>query len=88
MMCHCFDSWLVVRKSILPVTKLTDEVLSWLSVWSEMQMICIYGPADASATTSYLASLKFRLVLSFRCWFMQDVLEKRPLNGCLSVMYH
>jgi len=85
---HCFDSWLAVRKSIWPITKLNDEVLSWLSVCSEMQMICICGPADATVTTPYLASLKSKLVLSFRCWLMQVVLEKRPLNGCLSVMYH
>jgi len=35
-----------------------DEVLAWLSVWSEMQMIA-YGPADATATPS---SLESRLV--------------------------
>jgi len=40
------------------------EVLVWLSVWSEVQMICI-GPADASATPSSLASLKSRIVLPF-----------------------
>jgi len=34
--------------------KLSDEVLAWLSVWSEMQMICI----SSTATPSSLASLK------------------------------
>ena len=29
--------------------KLSDGVLVWLSVWSEVQT-CIYGPADATAT--------------------------------------
>jgi len=32
-----------VRKSIRPVRKLSDEVLAWLSVWSEVQMICIWS---------------------------------------------
>jgi len=34
----------------------SDEVLVWLSVWSEVQMIA-YGPADATATSSFLTSL-------------------------------
>jgi len=44
--------------------KLSDEVLAWLSMWSEVQMICIiaYGPADATATPSSFASLKSRMV--------------------------
>jgi len=30
---------------------MSDEVLVWLSVWSEVQIVCIiaYGPADATA---------------------------------------
>jgi len=35
---HC---WLGVTKGIWSVKKLSDEVLAYLSVWSEMQMICI-----------------------------------------------
>jgi len=46
-----------------------------------------YGPADATATPSFLASLKSRMVLSFRCRLTQVVLEKSPLNGCLSCVY-
>jgi len=42
--------------------KLSGEVLVWLSVWSEVQMICIYGPADATATPSSLALVKSRMV--------------------------
>ena len=30
-----------VRKSIQPIKKLSDEMLAWLSVRSEVQMICI-----------------------------------------------
>ena len=40
--------------------KLSDEALAWLSVWSEVQFA--YGPADASATRSFLASFKSRMV--------------------------
>ena len=29
--------------------KLSDEMLVWLSVWSEVQFVCIYGPSDAIA---------------------------------------
>ena len=40
--------------------KLSDEVLTWLPVWNEVQFV--YGSADASATPLYLASLKSRLI--------------------------
>jgi len=33
--------WLGVRKSIWRVKKLSDGVLAWLSIWSEVQMICM-----------------------------------------------
>ena len=42
-----------------------------------------YGPADATVTPSFLASVKCRLVQPFWCQFTQVVLEKGPLNGCL-----
>ena len=38
----------VVTKSIRPV-KNCDQVLTWLSVWSDVQII-VYGPADATGT--------------------------------------
>jgi len=31
------------RRSIRPVKKLSGEVLAWLSVWSKVQMICIWS---------------------------------------------
>jgi len=46
----------------LACLKLSDEVLAWLSVCSEVQVICVYGPADVTATQSSLVSLKSRLV--------------------------
>ena len=85
--CHVHDGpsvlwycWLGVRNSIRPV-KLSDEVLLWLSLWSEVQIVCIYGPTDATdipKTPSSLASFKSRLVLPF--WYRptQVVLEKKP----------
>ena len=44
-----------------------------------------YGPADVTATPSSLASLKCGLFYFFWCRLAQVVLEKMPLNGCLSV---
>ena len=35
--------WLGGRKGIRPVKKLSGGVLAWLSVWSEVQMICIWS---------------------------------------------
>jgi len=61
--------------------KLSDEVLAWLSVYSEVQMI--YGPAYVTATPSSLAALKSRMFLPFWYWLTHDVLEMRQLNGCL-----
>jgi len=66
------------------LASLSDEVLAWFSVWSEIQMFA-YGPADANATPSSFASSKSRVVEPFWCRLTQVVLEKRPLNGCLSL---
>jgi len=35
--------WLGVRKSIRPVNNFSGEVLAWFSVWSKVQMICIWS---------------------------------------------
>jgi len=57
---HC---WLGGRKGIQPVKKLSGEVLAWLSVWSEVQMICIWSSyASSTATPSSLAPVKSRMV--------------------------
>jgi len=42
-----------------------------------------YGLADVTATPSFLALLKSRMVKAFWCWLTPAVLEKWPLNGCL-----
>jgi len=49
-----------IRSSHSDDLKVSDEVLVWLSVWSEVQWFA-YGQADSTATSSRLASLKLRL---------------------------
>ena len=60
--------------------KLSDGVLVWLSVWSEVQT-CIW-PSWCHCHSLSLASVKSRLVLPFWYSLTQVVLEKRPLNDC------
>jgi len=52
--------------------KLSDEV--WLSVWGEVQMICISSSWCHCSNPDWFNW----------CWPTQGVLEKRPLN-CLAV---
>ena len=55
---------LVERQEEFPACKrLSDDVLAWLFVWSELpdDLRNAYGPADANATLSSVASLKSRL---------------------------
>ena len=63
-------------------------MLVWLSVWSEMQIVCIMHMVQLMPlhpkTPSSLASFKSRLVLPFWYLLKQVVLEKIPLNGCSS----
>ena len=62
----------------------SDEVLAWLSVWSEVQMICIwFGWCHCHPVISCFS--KIQNGLSFWYWPIQVVLEKRPLNGCVCV---
>ena len=55
--------WLVGRKVIRPVKNLSGGVLTWLSVWSEVQT-CIW-PSWCHCHSLSLASVKSRLVLPF-----------------------
>jgi len=61
-------------------------VLVWLSVWSEVQIVCMWSSwcHCHPKTPSSLASFKSGLVLPFWQRLTQVVLEKRPLNGCSS----
>ena len=77
---HC---WLGIRKSIQPVKiEWWGQLLAWLSVWSEVQIVCIWSSwcHCHPQTPLSLTSFKSRLVLPFQ--LTQDVLEKRPLNRC------
>jgi len=70
---------LVGRQEGHPVPKnLSDEVLAWLSVWSEVQRLA-YGLADATATPSSLLQ-KIQNGLSFWYWPTQVVLEKKAVK--------
>ena len=77
---HCR---LGVRKNIRPV-KMSDEVLAWLSVWSEVQIVCIWSSwcHCHPKIPSSLAWFKSILVSPFWYRITEVVLEKRPLNGC------
>ena len=62
---------------------MSDDVLMWLSVWSEgadclhiVQLMSLHPQ-----TPSSLASFKYRLLLPFWYWLTQALLEKRPING-------
>ena len=57
--------------------KLSDEMLVWFSVWSEVQIVCIWSSwcHRHPQTTSSLASFKSRLVLPFWYRLTQVVLE-------------
>ena len=74
---HC---WLGGRKGIQPVK--TGEVLAWLSVWSEVQMICIWS-SWCHCYPIISCSSKIQNGLPFCCRLS---LEKRPLNRCSVVV--
>ena len=63
--------------------KLSGGVLTWLSVWSEVQT-CI-RPSWCHCHSLSLASVKSRLILPFRYRITRVVPEKGPLNGCVCV---
>ena len=62
--------------------KLSGGVLVWLSVWSKVQT-CIW-PSRCHCHSLSLASVKSRLILPFWYRLTRVVLEKGPLNVCLS----
>jgi len=54
---QCFDTvgWAPGRASVL--LTMSDEVLAWLSVWSEVQIVCTRGRAATARTTSWMMSV-------------------------------
>ena len=63
--------------------KLSDEVLAWLSVWSEVQTSTQFSWCHCHSPS--LASVKSRLVLPFWYRLTRVVPDKGPLNGCVCV---
>ena len=63
----------------------------WLSVWSEVQIVCTWSSwcHCIPKPPSSLASFKSRPILPFRYRLTPVVLEKRPLNGscCTTCCY-
>ena len=80
---HYWLDWLSIMKSIRPVK------IQW---WGIGVVICRERGADCLQldplpdTSLSLAPVKSRLVLPFWYRLTQVVLEKRPLNGCSSVV--
>jgi len=66
--------------------KLSGEVLAWLSVWSEMQMICIWS-SFCRCHPVISCSSKIHNGLPFWYRLTEVVLEKRPLNKCSGSSY-
>ena len=80
-----WHSWLGVSYSIWSVKNWVMRCC--LGYLSEARFIA-YSPADATATSLSLASLKSRLILPFWYWLTQVFLARRPLNGCLPCTNH
>jgi len=60
----------------------------WLSVWSEIQIVCLVQLMPLRPRTpSSLASFTSRLVLPFWYQLTQVVMEKRPINGRSVVVF-
>ena len=80
---QCFDTVCWASGIASGLQKLSDEVLVWLSVWSEVQIVFMWSSwcHCHPKTVSSLASFISRLVLPFWCQLTQVVIEKRPLNG-------
>jgi len=65
---------LVGRQEWHPVCKMSGEVLAWLSVWSEVQMICI-SSSWCHCHLIISCSSKIQNGLPFSCQLTQIVLE-------------
>ena len=62
---------------------MSGEVLAWVSVWSKVQIICIWS-SWCHCHPIISCSSEIQNGLPFWCRLTQVVLEKRPLNGCSS----
>jgi len=87
---QCFDTvgWALRRTS--GMQKLSDKVLAWLSVWSKVQMICIwsswcYCHPIVSCFIKIQTGLNFLVLPYSRCPGKQVV---KRVSVCLSAMIH
>ena len=79
---QCLDTVGWASGRVPDLYKLSDGVLVWLSVWSEVQIVGMWSSwCQCHPKTP---SFKFRLVSPFWYRLTQVVLDKRPLNGCNS----
>jgi len=62
---------------------LSGDVLAWLSVWTKVQMICIWS-SWCHCHPIISCSCHIQNGLPFWCRLTQVVLEKGPLTGCSS----
>jgi len=74
---HC---WLGGRKSIRSVKNMSEVVLAWLSVWREVQTICIWS-SWCHCHPIISCFIKIQNGSTFWCHLTQVVVEKRLLNG-------
>jgi len=72
-----------IRKGIRPVKYLCDEELLWLSIWSEVHMICIWS-SWCHYHPSSLAPVKIQKGSAFLVPAYPGCPGKRPFNGCSS----
>ena len=83
MCLQCFDAVGQAAGRTSGLWKLSGEVLVWLSVWSKVQMICIWS-SWCHYHPIISCFIEIQNVLHFRCQFTHVVLEMRPLNGSTS----
>jgi len=73
--------WLGSRKGIQPV-KTSGQVLMWLSVGSELQIMCIWS-SWCHCHPIIFCFIKIQNGLSFWCRLTQIVLEKKAIKWML-----
>jgi len=81
---QCFDAdgWVAGRASGL--WKLSGEVLAWLSVWSEVQMICIWSRCFHCHP---IVSCSGKIQTAWSFWYkLQKVLELWLLDLCNGIV--
>ena len=81
-----FGIWTQVgwQEGHLACKKLSGEVLAWLSVWSKVQMICIWFSWCHCHPIMSSCCSKIQNGLPFWCQLTQVVLEEKAIKACSS----